>query len=317
MSNYLGCECIVCGQKFNKNDDIVVCPDCGTPYHRDCYMESGKCANEELHESGESWKGAAAAEKDKSEYKKCPYCETVNKPHTIICENCGAPLVDNLNKNMSSENNHGTGGTNNTAGNAGMFGNTFAFDPNDKYCGMDPEEEFETAKLSELADFVKTNQLFYLPIFKKIKETGQKISLNLISFLVPSLYFANRKMWLLGVISIILSTAFSLPYMIYMFVSADIIGGFLGSINVESKSFEIISEVARYLNFAFKTVVLLFSNWLYYRHSLNKIKQKKLAQESGDAEKFSNIGGTSTAATCICFLAQIALTSLIMFFLMK
>ena len=34
MSNYLGSKCIMCGQEFKENDDIVVCPDCGTPYHR-------------------------------------------------------------------------------------------------------------------------------------------------------------------------------------------------------------------------------------------------------------------------------------------
>ena len=56
MSNYLGSKCIMCGQEFKENDDIVVCPDCGTPYHRECFIKNGKCVNEKLHESGESWR---------------------------------------------------------------------------------------------------------------------------------------------------------------------------------------------------------------------------------------------------------------------
>ena len=36
MSNYTGCKCPVCQQPFTETDDIVVCPECGAPYHRAC-----------------------------------------------------------------------------------------------------------------------------------------------------------------------------------------------------------------------------------------------------------------------------------------
>ena len=42
----------VCNKKFEKGDDVVVCPDCGTPHHRECYQFVGKCANKDKHESG-------------------------------------------------------------------------------------------------------------------------------------------------------------------------------------------------------------------------------------------------------------------------
>ena len=32
MADYTGKKCIVCGGVFSENDDIVVCPECGTPY---------------------------------------------------------------------------------------------------------------------------------------------------------------------------------------------------------------------------------------------------------------------------------------------
>lgn len=52
---YIGQQCTSCHELFNKNDDIVVCPDCGSPYHRECYKNEGKCLNVELHEKGTEW----------------------------------------------------------------------------------------------------------------------------------------------------------------------------------------------------------------------------------------------------------------------
>ena len=45
MANYTG-KCFSCGEVFKDGDDIVVCPECGTPYHRECYLKEGKCIND-------------------------------------------------------------------------------------------------------------------------------------------------------------------------------------------------------------------------------------------------------------------------------
>ena len=37
MPKYYGCPCEGCGEPLTLQDDIVVCPDCGAPYHRTCY----------------------------------------------------------------------------------------------------------------------------------------------------------------------------------------------------------------------------------------------------------------------------------------
>ena len=34
MSIYNNCVCPVCKKQFEDGDDIVVCPECGTPHHR-------------------------------------------------------------------------------------------------------------------------------------------------------------------------------------------------------------------------------------------------------------------------------------------
>lgn len=313
MSKYLGQKCMVCKLKFNENDDIVVCPECGTPHHRECYIKTGECVNKTLHETGESWKREYGTDNDKSGYKKCSYCDALNKPHSIICENCGSSLIENLQKNMSASD---TAGKTDYKPNNGVYGR-FTFDPNDKCCGMNPDEEFESVKLCELADFVKSNQLYYLPIFKKIKDSGQKISLNIMSFLFPELYFANRKMWLWTAVSIIICTLLSLPSFMYILAGEGIIGVKFGRINIDSNGFEIICNISSWIIYAFKALMLLFANWLYYRHALNKINHKKLSKEKLSKNELSATGGTSLAGAFISFAIKTFLTLLAMYFFIK
>ncbi len=68
-------NCPVCGNLFAEGDDVVFCPDCGTPHHRECYRLAGHCVNQGLHASGynfyDTHTGAEkTAQTDKSEKKE-------------------------------------------------------------------------------------------------------------------------------------------------------------------------------------------------------------------------------------------------------
>lgn len=52
---YLKQKCPVCENEFLPTDDIVVCPLCGTPHHRDCYKKNGECGNYDKHNEGFCW----------------------------------------------------------------------------------------------------------------------------------------------------------------------------------------------------------------------------------------------------------------------
>ena len=41
--SYTRKKCPICSEKFKADDDIVVCPKCGAPYHRSCYEKEGRC----------------------------------------------------------------------------------------------------------------------------------------------------------------------------------------------------------------------------------------------------------------------------------
>lgn len=49
MALYKDIKCPVCNEEFKDGDDIVTCPICGTPHHRECYKSIGKCANADKH----------------------------------------------------------------------------------------------------------------------------------------------------------------------------------------------------------------------------------------------------------------------------
>ena len=98
MINYTGVRCPVCDRPFTEHDDIVVCPECGAPYHRACYEKAGKCVFEEKHGTGEGWKPPkveAPNPEEEEKTKKCPRCGKMNAQTALFCDQCGQSLIGN------------------------------------------------------------------------------------------------------------------------------------------------------------------------------------------------------------------------------
>ena len=87
MAKYTGYTCMACQQKFQDGDDVVVCPECGTPYHRACWVKNGQCINTELHASGGSWMQERLAEENRKKQEQ-QHAQNVNK-----CPRCGTEIV--------------------------------------------------------------------------------------------------------------------------------------------------------------------------------------------------------------------------------
>ncbi len=99
-TKYTGKTCVACGKIFTENDDVVVCPDCGAPHHRECYNQAGHCALESKHKEGEKWNwntsnwGMRHEEIiDGDAPMRCPRCATLCKPGTYSCPVCGSNLT--------------------------------------------------------------------------------------------------------------------------------------------------------------------------------------------------------------------------------
>lgn len=94
---YENTVCDGCKKRFEESDDVVVCPVCGTPQHRECYEKNGECVNAALHESGFMWHGEVSSphnihhEEEKvhqGENLVCPACGHENPPGSQFCEVC-------------------------------------------------------------------------------------------------------------------------------------------------------------------------------------------------------------------------------------
>ncbi len=98
MAHYTGVHCPVCDKKFTDEDDIVVCPVCGTPHHRACYQQEGRCAFEEQHIKGHTWEPSGRdtytgqERTDHASSTACPSCGANNPPSGLFCQICGTPL---------------------------------------------------------------------------------------------------------------------------------------------------------------------------------------------------------------------------------
>lgn len=53
--NKQGCSCARCKAYLFSEDDVVYCPVCGAPHHRECYNAIGHCALEDFHGTSEEY----------------------------------------------------------------------------------------------------------------------------------------------------------------------------------------------------------------------------------------------------------------------
>ncbi len=98
MQEYINKNCAQCGEKFKENDDIAVCPYCGTPVHRSCW--NGHCPNEEKHAEGYDWdkdnaKTEPVINKTGAPLENQTVCSICKQPiddRSVYCPDCGAPM---------------------------------------------------------------------------------------------------------------------------------------------------------------------------------------------------------------------------------
>ncbi len=169
-------KCAVCSAYLFSDDDIVYCPVCGAPHHRDCYNSIGHCALEDLHGTENQYKKPAPENFE-------PQANTNNK-NTVKCGMCGESYDPALNNCPKCN-----------APNFGKMGGRFvSFD----FLGGVPAETDlgEGVTANEAKRFVATNTQRYIPKFA----SNKKASWNWLAFLFPCGWALSRKMYLQGAI---------------------------------------------------------------------------------------------------------------------
>ena len=295
MGIHTGEPCFACGKTFLEHDDVVVCPDCGTPYHRECWKAKGACINLSLHDSGESWKSVRQQEEPQPE-RICPNCGTGNPQGEERCRNCGVPLERTDASAFGQTQNQDAPQPERESLMERLRQTAVQMGMDDPYCGMNQDDVVGGERLGDTADFVRDNTLYYLPKFRRFHE-GHRISLNFPCLLFPQFYFANRKMWgfamiLVGVFSLLrlpqMAMAFQtmLPEVITMLkesqdtVMLPMVQTMLERLDLYENAITNAALICNYLDFCLTLVFCLFGNRLYYQFVLrrvHRIRQEELS----------------------------------------
>lgn len=248
MLDHTGIKCPVCGDAFTAEDDIVVCPQCGAPYHRACYQQEGKCIFDDLHKEGKEWApppppapepGDVTAEiKD----QECPVCGTLNAHSALFCNRCGTSLLGAGRGDQKPPQAPPPFAAPPTARNAyGGVVPPFAFDP---MGGVSPADMLEKGvSFGDASKFVKQNTTYYMPVFRYMKQTGRN-KFNFSAFLFSGAWMLYRKQYKAGALVTVLMFCLYLAYLfVTLFVAAPLLTELAGQVGLDiTKGFSPTNE---------------------------------------------------------------------------
>ena len=278
--NFIGEKCVFCEKVFEDGDDVVVCPDCGSPHHRECYKKHNRCANLYMHGTGKKWKRTEMA-------------QPVETPMFVVTPEEFEKRFEEHEENQSrvdieSEMMHEV--------------------------GFNLNEDMGGVTLKEITEFVGTNQFYYIPVFKRMKDLGSKISFNLSCFLLPSFYFANRKMWLWAIIASVISVVLNIPNAVLIMAESGVFTDNILNVIYQNQAFiqnlEVICSVGTWIS---RILMCIFANYIYFKFSVKKIHAiKKSSHGELNRHMVMAFGGVQPINIILITLITMLMTLVVM-----
>ncbi len=232
--NYYNQRCPHCKKVFTKDDDIVVCPVCGTPQHRECYEEENKCVNAHMHLHGYVWSpeedksnpteeehtqqqnhyyyqpdennesysehfAGTDNSQDKPDFIICKNCGTKNDADAVFCKHCSASLSQpdyDYNEDTEFKNSVYNQDSKFGFGSGGMnnIPLSFFFD-NIK----DDDKIADNVTILDADKYIQRNTALYNLVFRRIYMKNRS-RFNFAAFLFSGGWFLYRKQYFLGTI---------------------------------------------------------------------------------------------------------------------
>ncbi len=332
MSRFYGKLCPVCRSPFGGNDDIVVCPDCGTPHHRACYIRTGKCAVSQYHESGFEWNGRLPDEQAEPTQKE----PQETQHHSVY----GEPSSEASHDTFASENtdpHHAEypGGTNmqsseqNTERELPPFDMPFSDDNSEPHTNPYVEAYKQMQKMTsdetrgedgvsakELSRFVGTSVFHYAQAFSAfrvgIPQYGGtkkvKMSMNFWAGILAPIHQIYRRMDGLGILVLLIQGILEIPgLMLYRY----------NTIMAQSTvaTLENLALISSILSIVLMLSLSLFGDYLYYKFCVRRIKQIRAEFDDGKADGYYNAltehGAPSGLRAVIGILATLFVSQLV------
>lgn len=320
MPKYYGCPCEGCGKPLTLQDDIVVCPDCGTPYHRDCWKKVGACMHRSEHAAGFEWQPEIGPEAVKAAHEAtCPNCGTRNTPGAARCSHCGCPLprseADSADAAKPEEQvpiyARDPSAVNNRSAAPGPHIETYSADREGGIYRREigPEDTIDGIKAKDWAAYVGRSPMYYLMQFFRMSITNRKAAVCLSAFLFGPAYLFYRKMWKEGLLTAILTIVLSIPTFIEIIsvfnpslLGAMPLGWLPAAVNV--------CAVA---SWALNIILGLFAVSWYRREAKKNIDRIYADYPDGEARTDALLqkGGTNLLAALLYFGIMLLLASLV------
>ncbi len=292
MTKYQGCKCPICQKEFTEQDDIVVCPDCGTPYHRDCWKEHGGCVFADRHGTGFEFRHPdegpqsldESPEIHTSQEQVCPGCGAKNPANNIFCESCGAPLhgieatphFPNQQNPMTQEQSE-------------MF----------SMAGITPDQEIDGIPVRDWATYLGRSAPYYTIIFHRMEQTRRKIFPSLCGFFFGPLFLLYRKVWIVGAASAAISALCSVPTLLMMILASN---------NPSAQPAEFLlaaQQICSILSILLQVALMLYSFYIIRWDGARKIR--RFRQQASSAEEYQRLLQKKSAPSWVGILVYLGI----------
>ena len=302
---FVGAKCPYCNQILTDRDDIVVCPECGTPHHRSCYFEHNQCANHALHGSFE-WSQTSEEEQKRPvmidplsrksdpdtnplpEVDTCPYCGMDNPYGDKYCRRCGHPLPSY----RSSR---------------------------DLYAKNRPPIVIQQISLDERIDGIPIRDwLIYLgstgvsnirTFLKQNAKNGSVFGFSVGAFFFPFLYFLYYKVWGVSAAVLIIDLLLNLPAILLQanFPLASLL-------SISPSKLTVIANILSYVYLGLVAILSLFSKTIVRRNAAQKIKSYR--RSCTNEEEYMTLLKSKSCPNKILMSTLMILYIISMFFLL-
>lgn len=310
--------CDGCAEIMHSDEDIVVCPECGTPQHRECYNKNNACVNAHLHAEGFDWRKANIKPEENTRAEEPSSANSAESAMPMFNTQAGVPDIPLPVFNADS---------------IVIDGET-----------VSAEKEFNGIKIRDAVTYIQINANKYLKKFIKNEKKDRFLSWNWGAFLFSPAWFFYRKLYKAGAIFLCLIVAATLavtPYMNIIEESYVTLEPMLEEFRLAAEAFSeeqtevtqtaveaiansIVAETKKVLPYILAvdtltfilpcSVAALIANSLYRRKMLEDINFARRATSDQNILKYSLIrrGGVSLFAGLVAFMAESYLPSIIM-----
>ena len=294
---YHSATCSFCHKPFAEGDDIVVCPECGAPYHRDCYAEAGGCVFQAKHGTGFSFQ---APEEAAPANVRCAVCGAENAPDSIFCNHCGHALSQEAPPRAAEPQSQGPAYTRAPAGPPQSEQEFIA--------QLNLKAEYDGFSAEAWTSYIGRSAPYYLYQFSRMDESHRKTSVCWSAFLFAPMYFFFRKMWSWGLLALVTSVLFSLPTLMLSFQEM----GFAVPMMLSAGTMQTLYWVCLVLQWGSNILFALYAFYLFRRHAVHRLQAMR--EGAGDEAAFQEIvarkGGPSVLGVVFVFLVLFAVSYL-------